>query len=66
MSREDERKYRGDVDYEVWRSGGNTDAIDYDRVEDHRWDGYTAEENAQYELRRQWERQSEPIEEEGT
>ena len=30
--REDLRDFEGDVTYEVWRSGGNVDRIDRDRV----------------------------------
>ncbi len=40
------RDYHGDVFYEVWRSGGNPDAVDYDRVEDCRWDYQEPEECA--------------------
>jgi len=33
--RDDERrKYTEDVVYDVWRSGGDPDAVDYDRVDD--------------------------------
>jgi hypothetical protein len=61
VSRRDEerRHYEGDVAYEVWRNGGNVDAIDYDRV----WDGYYGhrayDEAAAMELRAQRRRQSE-------
>jgi len=30
--REERRHYEADVSYDVWRSGGNPDAIDHDRV----------------------------------
>ena len=48
--REREREeYRGDVFYEVWRSGGNPDRIDDDRVNDRFYDGYQADECAHAE-----------------
>lgn len=49
--REEERRYQSDVFYEVWRSGGNPDRINDDRVSDRMDRGYTAEENASAELR---------------
>ncbi|MBU2118769.1 MAG: hypothetical protein KJ954_14370 [Alphaproteobacteria bacterium] len=52
-SPEDRRKYEGDVYYEVWRSGGNPDAIDFDHMDDHRWNGDSAESAAACALRRQ-------------
>ena len=48
--------YHGDVSYEVWRSGGNVDRLEYDRVDDHRRDGDSAEEAARSEMHR-WHRQ---------
>jgi hypothetical protein len=51
--RDEERKYRGDVDYEVWRSGGDVDRIDYDRVTDRFYEGSIPEDAAASELRRQ-------------
>lgn len=45
------RRYRGDVAYEVWRSGGNPDAVDYDRVDDYYWDGYDVDDVATIEMR---------------
>ncbi|KKM73040.1 hypothetical protein LCGC14_1414540 [marine sediment metagenome] len=44
--------YHGDVWYDVWRSGGNPDLVDDDRVEDMRYDDYTPEEAARLEYRR--------------
>lgn len=43
----------GDVYYEVWRRGGNPDAVDDDRVRDAEYCGDTAEEIAHAELWRQ-------------
>lgn len=43
----------GDVIYEVWRSGGNVDHIDRERVEDDLCDGAYAYEAAWNEVRRQ-------------
>lgn len=57
--REEERRYNADVDYEVWRNGGDTDRIDYDRVRDNRDSGYCPEESAKVELNRQKPRPSE-------
>lgn len=47
--REEERFY-GDVEYEVWRSGGNPDMVDHNRIDDWRPDVDGA---ARSELRRQ-------------
>lgn len=44
--------YEGDVFYEVWASGRNPDAINMDRVDDMRYNGYSAEEAAASECRR--------------
>lgn len=52
MSR-DRDDYWGDVVYEVWRSGGDVDRIDDDRVEDSRWDGIEYEQAARVELQHQ-------------
>lgn len=51
--REEERRYEGDVWYEVWRSGGNPDRVDLDRVSDAFYDGLSTEDCASRELRRQ-------------
>ena len=59
--RDEERKYQGDVAYDVWRSNGNPYLVDLDRVHDRFWDGYSADETAASELRRQRpERKAEP------
>lgn len=39
--------------YEVWRRGGNPDAVDYDRVKDSYYDGRDVDEAADVEIRRQ-------------
>lgn len=48
--REDER-YWGDVVYEVWRAGGNSDAVDRDWTRDRQDDGLDADEAAKQFLR---------------
>jgi hypothetical protein len=47
------RDYENDVYYEVWRSGKNPDVINYDRVEDHYYNGDPTEAAARDEIRRQ-------------
>jgi hypothetical protein len=49
---QDRRDYHGDVAYEVWRSGGNPDRLNYDRVEDHRWNDLRPNEAARCEMNR--------------
>lgn len=51
--REEERRYEGDVRYEVWRQGGNVDRIDHDRVNDSRDSGYSYDQAASREVRAQ-------------
>lgn len=41
---EDFEEYRGDVIYELWRSGYNPDAISDDEIEDYYYDDYYPEE----------------------
>jgi hypothetical protein len=53
MSGQDYDDYRGDVFYDVWRSGGNPDAVDYDRVRDSYYDGLDSEDAARRELHAQ-------------
>lgn len=48
---EEERRYQGDVTYDVWRSGGNVDHIDRDRVSDAFRDGDPYESAARREIR---------------
>lgn len=49
--------YYGDVIYEVWRSGGNPDTVDYDDLDDYRYEGLYPDEAALCELRRQRSRE---------
>jgi len=51
--REEERQYRFDVEYEVWRSGGNMDLVDYYRVQDAFHAGADVSDAARSELRAQ-------------
>ena len=60
--RKEERDYEGDAMSEVWRAGGNTDRIDYDRVREHHWNGDDYSEAARDELRHQRPREREPEE----
>lgn len=48
--------YYGDVSYEVWRNGGNPDAVDYDRCAYARDNGIEAESHAHKLLREDDER----------
>lgn len=45
--------YYGDVIYEVWRRGGNPDAVDPDRVRDYQEEDLFPEHAAAREVRRQ-------------
>lgn len=56
---EERRKYENDVFYEVWRAGGNPDAINYDRVEEHFYNGDYSDCAASHELRAQMPQQEE-------
>ena len=58
--REERRDYEGDVTYDVWRSGGNVDRIDRDRVEDHYHQGMDSDQAARMEIRAQQPRMEEP------
>lgn len=51
--RQEERRYEADVAYEVWRSGGDVDRIDRDRVHDAIADGLGSSEAARREMNRQ-------------
>ena len=46
-------EYRGDVWYEVYRRGGDSDRVDDDRVDDYFDEGFTHEEAADLEMKRQ-------------
>lgn len=53
-SRRDERReWDSNVYYEVWRSGGNPDNINPDRMDDRFYNSQTAEEAASGEMRRE-------------
>ena len=47
------REYEGDVTYDVWRAGGNPDAIDRDRVDDHWREGDDVDIATRDEMRHQ-------------
>ena len=49
----DRREYEGDVTYDVWRAGGNPDAVDFDRVDDHWREGDDVDVATGDEMRRQ-------------
>lgn len=51
--RKDRMDYEGDVVYEVWRSGGDVDAVHPDDVDDHYWNDTPAPDAAHEELQRQ-------------
>ena len=50
---DDRRRYENDVFYDVWRSGGDPDAIDYEAVSDDYYNNVCHDEAADYELIRQ-------------
>lgn len=56
--------YYGDVVYAVWQRGGNPDMVDRDRVAERESDGYTEDEAAAAEYRRQRPRR-EPEQDDG-
>lgn len=56
----DKDDYLGDVIYEVWRSGGDVDRIDYDRVQYNQYDGFEFEQAARVEMRHQKPPQPDP------
>ncbi len=59
-ARDKERSdYYGDVVYEVWRHGGDPDMVDYDRLDDYRYEGLYPDEAASRELRRRSPRDGE-------
>lgn len=62
--REDRREYHNDVAYDVWRAGGNPDAVDYDCVEDYFYDGRRHEDAARFELKKQHLHPPQPEQEE--
>lgn len=62
--REEERAYHNDVCYHIWRNGGNTDAIDYDRVQDSYLQGHDVDDVVRSELRHQHPKPRQPSENE--
>jgi len=62
--REERQQYENDVFYDVWRSGGNPDRIDCERVSDSYYDGMSHDAAANVELRRQQPKPELPSEEE--
>ena len=50
---DERRKYEADVEYEVWRSGGNPDCVNPDRVEEHFYNGDFSDSAAAHEMRMQ-------------
>ena len=52
-SREERRKYEGDVWYEVWRRGGDPDRVNDDRVDNNYYNGIDADSAARIELQHQ-------------
>lgn len=59
MSSDERREYQGDVWYEVWRSGGNPDRVNEDRVEDSYYQGMDSMRAAERELKAQRPRHEE-------
>lgn len=53
LERKARQEYAGDVMYEVWRSGGNPDLVDYDCTDDCYYDGRDSDSCARDEIRRQ-------------
>ena len=51
--REEERRYEGDVVYDVWRNGGNPDRVNLDRVQEHFDSGDQSDYATRDELRHQ-------------
>jgi hypothetical protein len=51
MSRDEWDDYWGDVVYDTWRSGGNPDAVDWDRCHDRYYEGRSVESCVAAELR---------------
>ncbi len=55
--RQERRDYEADVYFDVWRSGRDPEAIDFERVDDARYEGLYPDEAAAIEIKLQ--RQSE-------
>lgn len=59
MSRDDERDYCAEVEYEIWRRGGNPDAVDRDRCGYARDCGIEPEDHAARLIRERDDRRAE-------
>ena len=59
-----DRKEEADFYYDVWRSGGNPDHIDFEARYDQSYDWYSDEHMVQQELQRQRPQYEPPIQEE--
>jgi hypothetical protein len=59
----DHHQYYLDTAYEVWRSGGNSDRLNYDRVYDHCDNGLRPEQAAATEMRRWRDQRYQPSQE---
>ena len=57
--RKEEREYRGDLIYEVWRRGGNPDRVDGDMADHYRDRGYSPDGAAASIMRQDRERREE-------
>ncbi len=62
--REQERQFERDVEYDVWRAGGDPDRVDRDRVQDNFYNGVDATHAANIELHKQRPRPQEPEQDE--
>lgn len=51
--RDRERSFWGDVVYEVWRNGGDSDRVDRDTTSEEFREGLSADDSAARELHRQ-------------
>lgn len=64
MGRDDRHQHYLDTAYEVWRSGGNSDRLSYDRVHDHFDNGIRPDQAASIEMRRWRDQRYQPSQEE--
>lgn len=51
--REDRHNYEMDVEYEVWRNGGNPDNVNHERVEENYYQGIDVDSACHSELKAQ-------------
>lgn len=54
ITEQEKDKHFYDAVYEVWRRGGNSDMVDYDKAEQDYYDGKDALHTAQMELNKQF------------